>query len=110
MQIRQSSFQVSIYNSCGQLSGFFGPWFREQMTTTDQFDPNYEEVYAHRWDLIIRYRVTNLCFLYTTQTIMVFIQAGAGYTKWTDCFYCRGHTVEFFANRHFELTVLHQMG
>ena len=40
---------VSIFNSCGQLSGFFGPWLREKMTTTDLFNPEYDAVYKSRW-------------------------------------------------------------
>ena len=39
----------SVFNSCGQLSGFFAPWFRETITTTNLFDPDYYNVYRGRW-------------------------------------------------------------
>ena len=41
---------VSIFNGCGQISGFVAPLLRERITSTDLLEPLYDMIYRERWN------------------------------------------------------------
>ena len=49
MDPKNSAVLVSVFNSCGQASGFLGPLLMAAITHTDHDTPHYDSVYRRRW-------------------------------------------------------------